>query len=70
VKLTFGDYSFLGIDNMSVGRCVPLLWESEIRGKKRWSWYIMNVHSKKMCDGMALYFQALWTLKQEAGVNG
>jgi len=25
VKLTFGDYSFLGIDNMSVGRCMPLL---------------------------------------------
>lgn len=25
VKLTFGDYNFLGIDDMSVVRCMPLL---------------------------------------------
>jgi len=25
VKLTFGDYNFQGIDDMSVGRCMPLL---------------------------------------------
>jgi len=34
VKLTFEDYSFLGIDDMSVGMCMPLLWEPEIRKKK------------------------------------
>ena len=33
VKLTFGDYNFQGIDDMSVGRCMPLLWGSEIRKK-------------------------------------
>ena len=34
MKLTFGDYSFLGIDDMSVGRCMSHYENLNEGGKK------------------------------------